>query len=259
MKQAVIIIVFIILIVGFWFMFQISQEPEVIPMGKESVQKVQFITSDEVQIVGNFYPSERVKAAVLALHMMPTTKESWDNLAKALARQRVTSLAIDLRGHGESTNIKNEESNIKNLDYRKFSDEEHQASKLDVEAALEWLEKETGLPLEKISVVGGSIGANLTLQALFEHPEIKKGVALSPGLNYRGIQPKQFVQNFKPDQAVFYATSKDDGDNATKVEELFNATSARKEWKVYDNAGHGTTMLERTDDLLPSIVEFISQ
>lgn len=253
-KNVIIAILLIVLLAGFWFFWQLSQEQAPPFMEESKVQKITFTTSDGVQIVGNFYqPAGNIIARiVLFLPMMPATKESWDTLAKELQKKEVVSLAIDLRGHGES--IRQDD---KRLDYTKFSDEEHKASRLDVEAALEWLEKKMRLGLEQMSVVGASIGANLALQALGEHPRLGKAIALSPGLNYRGIGPKQMVESLEEYQAVFYVTSKDDGSNVKETEELYNATKGQKQSKIYDNAGHGTTMLERTEDLLPSIIEFI--
>lgn len=254
---AIIFLFLIIILVDFWFLkSQRSQELLIdqAMKGVDTFQKVNLLTSDGVQIIGNYYPVKELKAASLFLHMMPETKESWNAIARALQEEGIASLAIDLRGHGESV-----KRGSYRLNYQNFSNEEHQASKLDVEAALDWISKEMGLGLEKVYLVGASIGANLALQTLYEHPEIKKGVALSPGLDYRGIEPKPMVEALKEDQAVFYATSKDDGDNVKMVEELYNATSGRKEWKVYDNAGHGTNMVERANDLIPSIIEFLTR
>lgn len=270
MKKIIIaIIVIVIIIAGFLLFSRTSQEPVDESMETLPTQTVKFTTTDGVEIVGKYYiPELTPLGAILFLHMMPAAKESWESVAQALQQARFTSLAIDLRGHGESVEIRNPKSvseqsegaaqaEFRKLDYQKFSDAEHQAARLDVEAALSWLERDQQFSPETISVVGASIGANLALQALYEHPEIKKAAALSPGLNYRGIEPLPMVENLKPDQAVFYATSKDDGDNVKQTEALYNATKGQKQWKIYDAAGHGTTMLERTDDLLLSIVEFI--
>ncbi|MBI3335734.1 MAG: alpha/beta fold hydrolase [Candidatus Portnoybacteria bacterium] len=254
MKKIVAIIIIIILIIaGFWLFTRKSQEPTEESMETSQAQTVKFTTADGVEIVGKYYAPELTPlGVVLFLHMMPVTKESWDSSARALQQARVASLAIDLRGHGESVKKGQEQ-----LDYQKFNDAQHQATRLDVEAALSWLQKDQQFSLDTVTIVGASIGANLALQALYEHPEVKKAAALSPGLHYRGIEPLPMVENLKLDQAVLYATSKDDGDNTKETEALYNATKAQKQWKIYDAAGHGTTMLERTDDLLPSIIEFI--
>lgn len=223
-------------------------------MATAPFKKMNFFTSDGVRIVGNFYEAANPESAVLFLHMMPATKESWDHVALSLAEKRIASLAIDLRGHGESVR----KGNIL-LDYKQFSDKEHQGSKLDGEAALTLLQEKTDLPLSRIALVGASIGANLALQTLADHPDIKKGVALSPGLNYRGIQPKSMVARLAFDQEILYVTSQDDEGNADMTQELYDATSSRKELKKFVSAGHGTTMLEREANAETFIIEFLSR
>ena len=70
--------------------------------------------------------------------------------------KNISSLAIDLRGHGES------------------GGGEVAESFLDVQAALAWLKKETGLPLGQTIVIGASIGANLAIQAAAAHADIRR-------------------------------------------------------------------------------------
>ena len=250
------IVMLIALIIGGTLILerQISPHPveDIMPISSLPVKKVTFLTPDNVTIVGNYYPLKEFDEAILLLHMMPQTKESWDMLAKKLQENNIVTLAIDLRGHGESI-----KKGSQTLDYTRFSDKEHQESQRDVEAALNWLKKETNLDLSSIYVGGASIGANLSLQALAEHSEIGKGFLLSPGFDYRGIKTNAFVKKLNKDQEVFFVTSKDDGDNVAQTQKLYNATSAQKQWKVYDKAGHGTTMLQKAGDLLPSIIEFL--
>lgn len=261
MKKNVFIVIVLALIIFIGGLF-FREEASALKffMNGQNVQKVTFATEDGVEIAGNFYPQQGkiLRGSVLFLHMMPATKESWHGLAKELQKRDVASLAIDLRGHGGSTKLKIKSQKLKvvDLDYRNFTDEEHQKSILDVEAALEWLNKKNGgMPM---SIVGASIGANLALQALAQHAEIKKAALLSPGLNYRGIEVMPFVVSFLPDQSVFYATSKDDGDNTKQVQALYNSTKAQKTIKIYDNAGHGTSMLQNTD-LSSLLIDFLTR
>jgi len=262
-KMVIIIIVLAGLSFGvFWFLR---------PMHQSEFTKIMFNTSDGVTIVGNYYaPLKKPTKVVLMLHMMPAAKESWNTLASALKAHGIASLAIDLRGHGESVEVKNEKllssgarvlrrQSVKSLDYRKFNDEEYQASKLDVEAALAWLQQEKGFSLDSIDLIGASIGANLALQAQANHREIRKCVALSPGLNYWGIMPKTFVARLQANQEILYVTSQDDEDNTQMTQELYRASSGKKDIKIYEQAGHGTLMLERATDLQQTIINFLTQ
>lgn len=255
----IIIVLVLIIFTGSLFFREKASAPNPF-MNEKEVEKVIFATKDGVEIAGNFYPQQGnvLRGSVLFLHMMPATKERWDSLAKELQKKDVASLAIDLRGHGESTKlkVKSEKLKVADLDYLNFTDGEHQKSILDVEAALEWLDKKNGgLP---ISIVGASIGANLALQALAKHKEIKKAALLSPGLNYRSIEAIPFITSLLPDQSVFYATSKDDGDNATQTQALYDAAKTEKTIKVYENAGHGTDMFKETD-LSALLIDFLTK
>ena len=112
--------------------------------------------------------------------MMPEVRRSWIPLSTELNKVGVATLAIDLRGHGESVEIQKVGGAKLKLDYEKFSDAEHQASRLDVDAAMNFL-KSKGFLEENIVLAGASIGANLTLDAMYRYHKISRGVLLSPG------------------------------------------------------------------------------
>lgn len=208
------------------------------------MQRIFFLTSDNVRIAADYYKVPFPRFAVLMLHMMPSSKEAWRELAEALGKENIASLAIDLRGHGQSL-----QKGRERLDFKLFEDKEHQASKNDVEAALEWLKAETGFGLSSMAIVGASIGANLALQSFARHPEITKCAAISPGLNYRGIEPKSLVNRYQKSQRVLYITARDDqdGKNTPMTEELYAVTSCQKEIIVCDQGGHGTNLLALKD------------
>ena len=115
--------------------------------------------------------------------MMPATKKSFHQLAEEFQNIGYESIAIDLRGHGES--------------------DKGPESILDLEIAVDYLVKNRGAKSDKISFIGASIGANLSLQYISEHSEFKTAILLSPGLNYRGIKTEPMVKNLKAGQKVF--------------------------------------------------------
>ena len=211
------------------------------------MKKVSFFTVDEVTLVGNYWKGS--DTAVLLLHMMPATKESWNVFADALNKEGMTVLAIDLRGHGESVKQNN---NV--LDYHRFSDAEHQATIKDVEASIAYL-KQQGIT--KIYIVGASIGANLALQYQSEHPEIEKTVLLSAGLNYHGIITEPFARKLKGNQKVFLVAGTMDGTTSETVSTLSNLIKGEKQVKIYETSAHGTDLFNVAPNLISQLVDWL--
>ncbi len=162
------------------------------------IDTVKIVTEDSVEIIGDHYKTrEKDTPCILMLHMMPSNRESWKSLAIKLREKGYQSLAIDLRGHGDSI-IKNGTR----IDYLKFNDQEQQEKRLDVESSLLYLEKQ-GIDLEKIGIIGASIGANLAIEYLFKKIFIKKEIYLSTGLDFRGIKTFEIAKNIKPIKSIF--------------------------------------------------------
>lgn len=207
------------------------------PAVSSMAEKVSFQTSDGVTIVGNWYGVENPKRFALLLHMMPATKESWALLAEALKAAGVASLAIDFRGHGEST-----QSTRGTLDYKKFSDAEQQAKMRDVEAAVAWL-KEKGAREETTALVGASIGANLAMVYGSEHHKIPVIVALSPGLDYHGVSAERAGARIAPEQKVLLAAAEGDTYSFGTINTLASRMVAvAPEVLRYRGSAHGTDL-----------------
>lgn len=212
---------------------------------------ISFSTVDGVRIVGKFSPVAAAGPAALLLHMMPATKESWDDLATRLVRGGLSVLAIDLRGHGESI----EGPGGKRLDYKLFSDAEHRDKMRDVEAAVAWLGGR-GRDPSRLVIAGASIGANLAIAYVAAHPETPAAAALSPGLDYRGITTPDKVRRMKPEQGLFLAASEEDELSFTADRELAGLKPGAV-LKEYRGAGHGTSMLGRAAGLEEELAEWL--
>ncbi|OGL72895.1 hypothetical protein A3C96_02425 [Candidatus Uhrbacteria bacterium RIFCSPHIGHO2_02_FULL_60_10] len=206
-------------------------------------------TADGVEIIGDWWAGQN--RAALLLHMMPADRRSWQELADRLAAGGWAVLAIDLRGHGESLAA----SGGRTLDYRKFTDAEHQASRLDLQAALAWLATK-GFPVERVALVGASIGANLAITAASEEPKLPAVAALSPGDDYRGVRTPGAVARFRPEQALFLAASDEDQISAKCVRGL-KEIKPDAELRVLSDAGHGTTLLERRPEMTAELAAWL--
>lgn len=221
-------------------------------MGKMKPRDVILKAADGRRIAGLFGSVEAPHGWVLFLHMMPATKESWAGLAERFEKEGWAILAIDLRGHGESEGGPE--------GYKRFSNEEHQASQQDVEAAVEFLRSE-GAELKKIVLVGASIGANLALQYLADNDGAGAAAALSAGLNYYGVSGETAAEKLHSGQRVLLAAARDDGraggNAADMAQTLYDRTPADVEKKIiiYERGGHGTDMLAGEE--LPNLTEAI--
>lgn len=216
------------------------------------MEQVTITTEDGVELHGLFRGAEGAKAAVLLLHMMPSTKESWDAFAEGLQKLGLSSLAIDERGHGESIM-----KNGAKIDYRDMDDQRDK--RFDVEASIAWLAKKTGLPLSKFAVAGASIGANLAIRYAYDHPECPAAISLSPGLDYRGVTTADALEGMSRGQSLLIAVSSEDSASAASVHELASLeTSAEVETVRLDGMGHGTTMFERDPAFMTACLEWLN-
>lgn len=202
-------------------------------------------TTDGVELVGTYHHSGQNRLAIL-LHMMPATKESWDAIAQSLLERGCASLAIDMRGHGESTMGGT-------LDYRNFDEEQQQAKRLDLEAALEWARVQE-FSDEHIILIGASIGANLAIRALAEHPALRLAIALSPGLNYRGVRTDDAITQIRPNQkVVLVASDDDDRPSWDSVHELHRLNPSTVLIERH-GLGHGTNMTDKDQTLIQELM-----
>lgn len=207
--------------------------------------EIELITSDNLKIAADLYKTEKPPGWLVLVHMMPETKKSWKEFAESVQSLGYESLAIDLRGHGESARGPN--------GFTSFSDAEHQAGIKDLEAAWKFLQSRGALP-EKTVFIGASIGANLSMKFLTENPSIKGGVFLSAG-NYKGIDSAALAPKLSENQIILFVASRIDerasGNNAEQNQNYYNLASQVKDKTliIFDGAGHGTELFNLKTEL----------
>lgn len=211
-------------------------------------EKITIMTSDRVKISGHHFKVPVPNPCISLFHMMPATKESFSSLAKKLSFNKMGVLAIDLRGHGESSGG----------NYLEFTDEQHQTSILDVRAAVNLQESEGYSPL---FVGGASIGANLALQIIAEDFRVKKAILLSPGLNYRGLETVPLARKVDADKEVYIVAAEDDGRTlgscAEQGRKIYANLNCKKKIKIFKTGGHGTDMLEAHPEFMDELVMWL--
>jgi alpha-beta hydrolase superfamily lysophospholipase len=215
-------------------------------------EEMQAETADGVTIRGTYFPPQSSPApALLLTHMLRKNRESWSDFARFAQEQGFAVLAIDLRGHGESTVSKNGPIRESSFVERDFA-----AMKLDVAAAVQWLRNRPEVQPHDVSLVGASIGANVALEYAAEDSLIAAVVLISPGEAYRGIRMGPPLQAYGP-RPIFMIAAEDDNYSLVSVKKLEHLASGPKVVKVFPAGGHGTYLLETQPELSAMIVGFI--
>lgn len=217
-------------------------------------------TADHVEIAADHYPpAQNSSRGVLFLHMMPATRRSYRAFAEKIQQRGFHALAIDFRGHGDSLKT----IDGKALDYRIFSDAEHQQSIQDARAGIEFLRQKGATD---IFLVGASIGANIALQALVEDSALKGSVLLSAGYDYRGIETTALVPRLHAGQRVLFFGSNDDmrGSGHSAADMAYGlakrvAEGVETKVTVFESAGHGTDMIEKQPECAEEIIAWLEK
>jgi len=211
--------------------------------------RVELTASDGVVLVGTCrvpkLEGDAKAPGVLFLHPMRGKRQDWGSLLAELLRRGYALLAMDLRGHGEST--KGKEGKV--YDHRSFEPSEFPAMVGDAEAALAYLKGRPGVDSERIAIVGASIGANAALNAAAKDPAVKSLVLLSPGLEYHQIKTEPAMEQYGS-RSVLLVASHEDSHSAQTVQTLEGLAKGRREVQMYGGAGHGTNMLGKTEGKL---------
>jgi dienelactone hydrolase len=214
-------------------------------------EEVSFTTSDNISIQATFsHPKGRARVpAVILLHQLAGERYAWNALAQKLTKNNYAVLAIDLRGHGDST-VFGESSRT----YKEFADADYGAMIRDVRAAAAYLRGRKDVNGDRLAVVGASIGANLALQYAAEDMQVRTVVMLSPGLNYRSLKILPYIEGYDK-RALFMVVAEGDVysyESCRQIKEAAEMASPIK-LKAYRGDDHGTDLL-RTHEGLDEII-----
>ena len=212
-------------------------------------------TSDNIQLTGTWMAvgGEGQKPAALLVHMLGHNRNTFRSFQQVLAEEGISSLAIDLRGHGESTMGGT-------LDYNDFSEEEWQAVENDLLAGLDWLRSQPNVDPSKIGIVGASIGANLAvIAAAGEHtggienpPQFV--VLLSPGLRYTFPLDPGVARGLRS-IPVYIASAMDDMQSFRGSQSISNASGG--ELHEFEGSDHGTDLFDAHPEFMNDLALWI--
>jgi len=207
-------------------------------------QRVAFRTDDGATIAATWYePSLRPAPAVILVHMLGRSRRDWESLASMLASSGIGALAIDLRGHGESSSGQAAGGTA-----------DYSAMVKDVAAARRYLSTRGDVRPSRIGIAGASIGANLAALEAAADPAVASLALLSPSLDYRGLRIEAAVRKYG--NRPMLLVSSDDDPYATRSALDLEKTGSGRELLSLAGAGHGTNMLSHSAELPQALVDW---
>lgn len=136
------------------------------------------IESDGWRLVGDLRlpSSDRPAPAVLLLNKAAGDRRAYADLAGQLVRRGIAALPLDLRGHGESTNlgrfVPGDSARAEEIIWN---------AEVDVIAAIHFLQSHPGIDRDRIGVIGGSYSGEEMAEAGRIAGYARAYAALSPG------------------------------------------------------------------------------
>jgi pimeloyl-ACP methyl ester carboxylesterase len=219
----------------------------------QTTRTVRLTTADDVGIIATYYPTDRDRVpAVLLLHGLNRDRSEWNEFALLLQRNGIAALAIDFRGHGESTRKLTAAGPVE-LKLQDFTERDLQNMLLDVEAAVDWLQAQSEIDKKHIALIGASFGANIALRYAALNEDLAGVALLSPGLNYRGIRTDDVIRQLgamplqvfvSHDDAFAFESSK----RLMEIRKESGSATTNKELMVCTGSLHGAPMLKGVKD-----------
>jgi pimeloyl-ACP methyl ester carboxylesterase len=216
------------------------RETETYPV--EPAQDVTIEGAAGLMLRGTWRTASRVSPAVLLLHMYGGSRIDWGPEAEILQQAGIASLAIDLRGQGETGGA-----------------EDWGLAVEDLSAAHAWIERQPAADAERRGTVGASIGANLALTHAARDPSIRAVALLSPGMDYFGVSLEGLMAVYG-ERPILLAASAKDTYSADTIQVLAGEGTQTAVPLLYPGSSHGTELLYRTQGLLlEELIRFLQE
>ncbi|MEM4165745.1 MAG: alpha/beta hydrolase [Candidatus Bilamarchaeaceae archaeon] len=207
---------------------------------KTKKKEINFKTKDSWLIYGDIYYSKTKdpQKAIVLLHQLGSDRNDYASLIPPLqeAFPEYDIIALDLRGHGKSTNLGS---------YSNFGSGDYKAMKNDVEGLKTYLGVERPT-IKEFYLVGSSIGSSVALDYAANSGFVKKVIMISPGIAYKNYNIKEAAKDYM--YGLYLVAAEEDDYSAQSAEEIYHLSpSDSKVLKIYYNMGaHGMELSEKT-------------
>lgn len=191
--------------------------------------------------------------AALLLHRAAGSRREYASLAEALVIRGVASLRLDLRGHGDSSNLGRFEPPY--AETRAVLAD----TRDDVNVALRWIATRSRVDAKRIAVVGASYSGEAIGEALRQSgEEVAAHVLLSPGSFSR---ESIALVDAGETPWLFIRTSDESEDSVEFIDAVFEALatdSETAEIRVLRGAGHATEIFGTHPAVVEQIADWLA-
>ncbi|MCK5861025.1 MAG: alpha/beta fold hydrolase [Candidatus Hydrogenedentes bacterium] len=195
-----------------------------------------------------YVPAAEAPPGILLLHRYGGNRKLWEQVASILQQQGIMVLALDLRGHGDSsTKLGN------SIHYRQLPDDSWMQVLQDIRAAKKVL-LEKGVDSHSIVIAGEGLGAALALHYALEDSDIQGVVMVSPGLDLLGIPTEEAIKQLD-DCPTLLCASEGDSYAATSASALNQSAPVYSELRIWSGTAHGVDLFAAH----PESIVFVAQ
>ncbi|MDE2818116.1 MAG: alpha/beta fold hydrolase [Chloroflexota bacterium] len=197
-------------------------------------------TSDDITLAADFYaaPADENEAPVIiALHMLNSQRAAYAPIIPDLNAAGYAVLNVDMRGHGASGGARDWDAAI-----------------ADVADWIDWLEAEGHLKDKGIVIMGASIGANVAIISCAESAVCAGAIALSPGLDYRGVKPEGALVDGLADREALLVAAGGDSSSSTAIRQMFLNAKGPVTARMVSGRAHGTRLFDSDYDSLSGLI-----
>ncbi len=196
------------------------------------------VAEDAATLVADFYAAADSDAPLLILlHILNSRRAAWEPLIPDLHAAGYAILNVDMRGHGDSDGAQDWEAIV-----------------ADMAGWVEWLADNGHSDEAGLVFIGGSIGANVALISCAESDICRGAVALSPGLDYRGVKPEAALVDGLAERSALLVAAQNDASSSAAIRQMFLNAKGDVSARLYPGRAHGTRLFDSRYDSVSRLI-----
>ena len=192
---------------------------------------------DDITLVADFYAADSDAPLIILLHMLNSNRAAYEPIIPDLHAGGYALLNVDMRGHGDSGGA-----------------QDWDLAMQDVADWTDWLDAQGGIGEGGLVIMGASIGSNLALISCAASELCRSAIALSPGLDFRGVQPESALVDGLTERAALLVAAHQDGYSADTVRQLFSKAKGAVTARLGAGRAHGTRLFDSDYDSVSALI-----